>query len=56
MEVQMSKIYSLWQDVVAWLAAPVCAPDPAQQLSSAEWADLPTYHPLRDAATGGGRC
>ena len=50
----MSKIYSLWQEVVAWLAAPVCAPEPLEKLSSAEWADLPTYHPLRDV--GGYGC
>ena len=50
----MSKIYSLWHEVLAWLAAPVGAPEQLENLSSAEWADLPTYHPLRDV--GGCRC
>lgn len=44
----MSKIYSLWQEVLAWLVAPVCAPNRLEKLSSTEWADLPIYHPTRD--------
>ena len=49
----MSKIYSLWRDVMAWLAAPVCGPDPLAKLSSSDWADLPTYHPRRDVGACG---
>jgi hypothetical protein len=50
----MSKIYNAWKEIMAWLAAPVCPPDALAALSPRDWADLPSYHPLRDVGNCGG--
>jgi len=50
----MSKIYNAWKEVMAWLSAPVCPPDPLAALSPHDWADLPAYHPTRDVAACSG--
>lgn len=44
---QPSLFATLFRSLIEWLNEPVAASTPLQR-GSRDWADLPSYHPIRD--------